>query len=149
MTNKELILNFLTNIRTDAVADLHAKNISQGDLNMQVDADDKGGDLSGDAHWYFTVHGRRPGKQPPSNKILDWIQSRGISADGIKDSSLAFLIARKIGRVGTDIYLGKRPGMALEQIIKHNNEQFAGDLREKYLEEFRKAILQDLKQVFA
>lgn len=149
MTNKDLILNFLTNIKADLVDDLHTKKISDGDLGMKVDGDDKGGDLSGDAHWYYTVHGRKPGKQPPPETIIEWIRRKGIVVQGIITKSLAFLIGRKIGKLGTDIYLGKRPGLALEQIIKHNSEQFVGDLREKYLEDFRKAILQDLKQVFA
>jgi hypothetical protein len=47
--------------------------------------------------------GRAPGKQPPSEAIEQWIKDKGIASriEGkISVSSLAFLIARKIGREG-------------------------------------------------
>lgn len=47
--------------------------------------------------------GRKPGKQPPSEAIEQWLKDKGIAARLEKDisiSSLAFLIARKIGREG-------------------------------------------------
>jgi len=47
--------------------------------------------------------GRAPGKQPPSQAIEQWIKDKGIASriEGkISISSLAFLIARKIGREG-------------------------------------------------
>jgi len=47
--------------------------------------------------------GRAPGKQPPSEAIEQWIKDKGIASriEGkISISSLAFLIARKIGREG-------------------------------------------------
>jgi len=47
--------------------------------------------------------GRRPGKQPPSSVIMQWLIDKGIAArlqGEISISSLAFLIARKIGRQG-------------------------------------------------
>ena len=48
-------------------------------------------------------NGRNPGKQPPSEAIEQWIKDKGIAArleNGMSVSSLAFLIARKIGREG-------------------------------------------------
>jgi hypothetical protein len=47
--------------------------------------------------------GRVPGKQPPSQMIEQWIKDKGIASriEGkISISSLAYLIARKIGREG-------------------------------------------------
>lgn len=47
--------------------------------------------------------GRKPGKQPPSEAIEEWIKDKGIAAkleSGITVSSLAFLIARKIRKEG-------------------------------------------------
>lgn len=149
MTNKELITNFLDNIRKDIITDLHDKKISEGDLNMSVAANNEDGELRGDAHWYFTWKGRGPGKQPPPDSMLAWVEKKGISPDGISLKSFAYLAGRKIGKLGTDIHMGKRAGIAFEQITKHNGEQFSGELREKYLEEFKKSFLQDLKQIFA
>lgn len=48
------------------------------------------------AHAVWVERGRRPGKQPPKEAILDWMRARGMEAD----PAVAFLIARKIGREG-------------------------------------------------
>lgn len=149
MSNQELLLNFLNNVRLDIIGDLKAKQISDGDLNMAVSATDEQGDLSGNDYWYYTVHGRAPGKQPPPETIVAWITKRGINPNGISINSLAYLIGRKIGQIGTDIYTGKRPGMAFEQIIQHNGEQFRGELQESYLNQFRESFSKDLKEIFA
>ena len=47
--------------------------------------------------------GRRPGKQPPVKPLIDWIKFKRIPVPtGMSVESFAFLIARKIGREGTD-----------------------------------------------
>lgn len=49
------------------------------------------------------IYGREPGKQPPSAAIEEWILNKGIAAQAAKKisiSSLAYLIARKIGMEG-------------------------------------------------
>ena len=49
--------------------------------------------------------GRRAGKQPPSQVIEQWIRDKGIDSKltgKMTISTLAFLIARKIGREGWD-----------------------------------------------
>jgi len=62
-------------------------------------------------YYEFVDKGRKPGKQPPRGKIFEWIRQKDLSgATGkvglIKDDfkrrkTLAFLIARKIGKFGT------------------------------------------------
>lgn len=49
------------------------------------------------------INGRKPGTAPPSEAIEKWIVAKGIAArleNDISISSLAYLIARKIGRSG-------------------------------------------------
>lgn len=48
----------------------------------------------------YVNYGRGAGKRPPKDAIIAWIQKNNIQSD-IKVNSLAFLIARKIGRDGT------------------------------------------------
>lgn len=48
----------------------------------------------------FIETGRSPGKRPPLSQMVEWIQARGITPDGISTEALAFLIARKIGNDG-------------------------------------------------
>jgi len=48
--------------------------------------------------------GRGPGKPPPTQPILKWIQERGINPTDISQKSLAYLIARKIGNEGSLVF---------------------------------------------
>lgn len=79
--------------------------------------------------------GRRPGKFPPVDAILQWIQAKGITPSGnIAPKSLAFLIARKIARQGTDIFMGRRPALNVDEKIK------------ELVAEFRKEVAADRKE---
>ena len=132
VSDKELIHKFIEGLRTDIIQDLSDKSISDGDLNMANKSEEESGELVGDAHYYYLVHGRKPGKQPPMDNILSWLEKKGIEPQDISVKSLAFLIARKIGRVGTDIFIRKRPALALDQIIEigaiaHHAVEVAGD----------------------
>ena len=59
------------------------------------------------AYWKYANDGRRPGKMPPVNVIVDWVKRRNITPYALKNGKLpttdqlAFMIARKIGRDGT------------------------------------------------
>jgi hypothetical protein len=46
--------------------------------------------------------GRRPGKRPPSAALVLWVTRKLGIVDAKKARGVAFVIARKIGRVGTD-----------------------------------------------
>lgn len=52
----------------------------------------------------YLVNGRGPGKFPPIAAIEKWIEDKGITPVDISVSSLAFLIARKIAREGTQYF---------------------------------------------
>lgn len=71
------------------------------------------GTLTGAKYFFQQRHGRRPGKFPNVTDILNWIKVKGITPrdSGTSIKSLAFLFARKIAERGTDVYLGKRPGL--------------------------------------
>lgn len=63
------------------------------------------------------VDGRRPGKFPPISAIEQWIIDKGIKPidEKISTSSLAFLIARKISREGTEYF--KQGGTDLVEAV--------------------------------
>lgn len=146
-SSKEMLFNHLDNIRKDIIADLHAKDISKGDLGMQIKQKKNEGALWGYSYWYFLVFGRKPGKQPPIESIMDWIERKGITASiGIK--SLAFLIARKIGKLGTDIYRGERPGLYLFTILDARNREFKEQLTDFYRTEISREIKLGLTSIF-
>jgi hypothetical protein len=60
-------------------------------------------------YWYYVDNGRKAGKMPPISKIEEWIKIKPITLRSFGKSqksipsprSVAFLIARKIGREGT------------------------------------------------
>jgi hypothetical protein len=62
------------------------------------------GVLSGAHYTYQLVNGRRPGRMPPVDAIRQWIRDKRIQLDNISEGSLAYLIARKIAREGTDYF---------------------------------------------
>lgn len=52
---------------------------------------------------FYLEYGRKPGKFPPREPIIQWIKDKGLSYD-IPINSLAYLIQRKIARKGTTIF---------------------------------------------
>lgn len=56
-------------------------------------------------YWYYVDNGRKAGKMPPISKIEEWIKVKRPFGKSQKQlpspRSLAYLIARKIGREGT------------------------------------------------
>jgi len=73
----------------------------------------------GEDYIYYLVHGRKNGKRPPVKVIRQWIDDKGIVPDGISKDSLAYLIARKIGKEGTTVF--KQGGSDLLSAIITDN----------------------------
>lgn len=63
-------------------------------------------DLSLANYWQYVEYGRRPGKFPPSDKILEWVRIKPVIPRPLENGKLptqkqlAFLIGRKIAREG-------------------------------------------------
>lgn len=56
---------------------------------------------SNDPDAVFKDRGRGPGKAPPPQAILGWVQFKGIGGTPRERKQIAFLIGRKIARKGT------------------------------------------------
>lgn len=70
---------------------------------LEVEYIETSAKLTGENYTDQLEYGRRPGAQPPSEAIEQWIKDKGIASriEGeISVSSLAYLIARKIAREG-------------------------------------------------
>jgi hypothetical protein len=116
MLSTELILDEVGRVVSDRlVNDIKTKRVTKyGAVNasgklaesVRYDVTNNGETLRvyAEDYIYYLVHGRKNGKRPPKQAIREWIDAKGISPDGISKDSLAFLIARKIGEVGTTIY---------------------------------------------
>lgn len=98
----------------------------------------------------FDRVGRRAGGFAPIQPIKDWIAVKGIQLRDQKTGRFmsrdqgAFLIARKIGQQGTDIYSGKRPGIPIKRILKEQlptaGRQLAKAYANEMINEVNKAI---------
>ena len=69
-------------------------------------------------HWKYVENGRRPGKFPPIDNILDWVKAKPqlarpnrLDRKEITPKQLAFLVARKIATKGI------QPGNQLEEAM--------------------------------
>lgn len=87
--------------------------IASGDLLNNIEYEITRGDFTYTIYvkmkdyWYFVENGRKAGKMPPIDNILNWIRVKPVlprpNAKGKLPTpqQLAFLIARKIGEEGT------------------------------------------------
>jgi hypothetical protein len=99
--------------------------------------------ILGSYYSYWMEYGRNPSaKFPPIDAIRQWIDDKGIIAEGISKNSLAFLIARKIAREG---YKGKSVISSVltdawcQQLIKNVGLFMSQNIKEEILREFKAA----------
>lgn len=88
--------------------------IASGDLLNNIEYEVTRGDFTYTIYvkmkdyWYYVENGRKAGKMPPIDNILNWIRVKPVlprpNAKGKLPTpqQLAFLIARKIGKEGTE-----------------------------------------------
>lgn len=112
--------------------------------NLEIETTSDGVTLSGP----YSPDGRKPGKQPPSEAIEQWLKDKGIASRLEKEitvTSLAFLIARKIGREGW-----KRDGTPLVSsvITPERIQQIIDKIGEDQLNTFTATILSHFKTTF-
>ena len=122
------VRTYLENI----IKDLSAENAKVPVSQMRVEANNIEGNLFAPDWIQYMIYGRGPGKQPPPDRMLSWVQKNPelLNSD-ISEKSLAFLIGRKIGREGTDIFQGKRKGLDLLGVMEKNLPKLLDDLGEE------------------
>jgi hypothetical protein len=137
---EEVIAGFQKNIREKPVTQYGAMN------NTGAAADSffwryDGQTLEIGSTWkYIRVleTGRKPGKRPPMQPILEWVETKVRPTD-ISAKSLAFLIARKIGKEGTLLY---RQGGNSGILSEFTNEEW---IRQTLTPRLRDAIIFELR----
>lgn len=109
--------------------------------SIKKESKETSGTLTGDAYFYQQRHGRKPGRFPPISAIISWIQTKGIQPTDISEKSLAFLIARKISKQGTDIYTGKRPALdpdeKVQTLVAEFSRQIGKALKQDTINSFK------------
>lgn len=109
MTGSQILQAELESIKVDLIAKhRELKMEASGDWinSLEVQTSGLSGVLWGSRYTEQLVHGRESGKQPPSKVIEKWIYDKGIQPweENMTISTLAYLIARKIGREGTEYF---------------------------------------------
>ena len=110
MNDNEKILNdefeLLKDDLIDKYDELKMRASGQCADSLEVKTTSTKAELWGIDYTEYLIDGRGPGKFPPIASIEQWIKDKGISfiESQISISSLAFLIARKIAREGTQYF---------------------------------------------
>ena len=106
MTTTEILQQEFEALRDDLIAkydELGMRTTGNWANSLEVVVSENKAVILGVPYSQQLESGRVPGKQPPSQVIEQWIKDKGIASriEGkISISSLAYLIARKIGREG-------------------------------------------------
>lgn len=96
------------------------------------------------SYWKYVEYGRRAGKMPPIQAIMDWIKVKPVIPREINghlptERQLAFLIARSIGENGIE---GKH---VLETANTKTQEQMIESIKQAFLED----IGEDMDKILA
>lgn len=104
--SKQILSKAFNNLKGDLIKAYDEKGMRASgnwEDELEVYTDDNIAILFGEDYTQQLQYGRAAGKQPPTAVIEQWIYDKGIDRqiqNEISVSSLAFLIARKIGQEG-------------------------------------------------
>lgn len=146
MERIEAIEGYLNRVADGIKQDAESKGQKFPVSSIRVEITPESGDLYAADYAKYLIYGRPPGKQPPLENIVKWVESQGFLTKQTKiqaqfqregrsvDRSteyeqIAFLIARKIGRDGSDIWQGKKEGIDLLTAMDNAKPQFLKDLQ--------------------
>lgn len=105
--------------------------------------------VSGKAVAYFDTleTGRKSGKAPPSSALKEWVETRNLpSLWKMSADSIAFLVARKIGKEGTTVYQqGGGTGIIKDFINPERLKELRDSVIPILIEDITKMILGELK----
>ena len=80
------------------------------------------------SHIQFAKYGRKPGKQPPLDPIIEWVKAKGILFEGLSEEGTAWAIAKSIEKKGTKNYVPNAPN-AIDEALTKNYEAYNNKLR--------------------
>lgn len=110
LTNDQILYREFNYIKQDIIDNYRELGMEASGKwinELEVEVEDENAKLVGAKYTEQLVYGRKPGTFPPVEDIKQWIYDKGIVNNikgNISVSSLAFLIARKIARVGTKYF---------------------------------------------
>lgn len=126
-STKSILDLFFASVIEGLRQDAEAKGQKFPSDKLRTETDDISGKLYAPHYVQYLFYGRGPGKAPPPEAMTQFVDSNPEILQrarqvyrNITSQQLGFLIGRKIAREGTDIYSGKREGIAFLEIMEKN-----------------------------
>lgn len=154
MTDSTKILDLELNLIKQDLIDKHIQlgMKASGDWINSLDVQTKGlsGIIYGKPYTEQLVNGRPSGKFPPISAIKQWIEDKNITPfDKISISSLAFLIARKIAREGTNYFKQGGTDLVSSVITPERIQRIIDNVSEFHINNFFSEITGVFKELNA
>lgn len=131
METSEIIAQYLNAVIEGLKSDASDKGQKIPVSSFRIEVSETEGKLFGAHYFKYLITGRGPGKAPPPEAMLKFVQDNPeILAEakqrfqGITEKGLAYLIGRKIAKSGTDIFQGKKPGIDFQGVVEGSMEEF-------------------------
>lgn len=151
METKDALSIFFDNVIEGLKEDAQSKNQKIPVSSFRHEQNAEGGKLYSADYFQYLIYGRSPGKFPPPEKMLDFVESTpDILARAkqqfqyITEQGLAYLIGRKLAKEGSDIYSGKKPGIDFLGVMEKNMPELLKQLAQgealKFATELRSAL---------
>ena len=99
------------------------------------------------AHVQFAIYGRGPGKMPPLDGILKWVEREGIIFGDSTAEGTALAIQASIGAKGTKNWVPNAPN-ALQEAINGNLKKYYDETSRKTLEITNEEISKVYEETF-
>lgn len=115
--------------------------------SLHVEAKGLTATIFGNSYTEQLVNGRGPGKFPPISAITQWISDKNIPLVDITISSLAFLIARKIAREGTQYFKKGGTDLISSVITPQRIQRIIDSVSEFHINSFVSDITNVFKEV--
>jgi len=134
-TQKEYLEKEFESIKTDLInKHLELKMRASGNWidSLQIQSSKNNIKLIGEKYTDQLVYGRKPGAMPPVSAIEDWIKVKGIVSD-IPVTSLAWAIAKKIQKEGTNYYMQGGTDLVSSVITKQRIQTIINQLGNEIL----------------
>lgn len=97
-------------------------------------------------YWEWVEEGRGPGKMPPRNKILEWVEAKGLSSSNIKYKranrlkDIAWMVAKSIAEKGTIKRYEYQGSKFIDFVSKNIMSSLTKDVEESYLKDINDQI---------
>lgn len=136
MENRDSLNDFFKRVVDGLKKDAEAKNQKIPVTSFRVEVDELGGTMYAAHYFKYLIYGRGPGKAPPVDSMLAWVQGNPDVLERAKqvfkyitEKGLAYIVGQKIAREGTDIYSGKKPGIDLLGVMDESMPELLKQLQ--------------------